>query len=177
MVEMAGESERTYRAMIETYNSDVALGVLAARTPLEVSPSPRGVFKARLFGASFIALAYARSSASQAENEEMVNVATGVALEPPDGEGSLVLDREQAQSFTIPYLTSLLKAMQAAFKAGQLLPGMAGPEHVALADHLHDALSESIGPQNYTLAVRERFDIMVLGNTAMAMNHAKRWMV
>jgi hypothetical protein len=177
MVEMAGESQRTYGAMIEIYNSDVALGVLAARTGSAVSPSPRGVYKARLFGASFLAFAHARSSASQAEKEEMVNVATGVALAPPGSEGSLVLDRTEAQSFSIYYLTSLLKAIQAAFKAGQLLPGMARPEHTALADYLHDALSESIGPQNYTPAVHERFDIMVLGNTALAMSHARRWIV
>lgn len=177
MAEMAAESERTYRGMIETYNSDVQLGLLSAPSSPTVSPTGLGIYKARLFGALFMVMAYVKSTQSQAEREEMMNIATGVALEPLQGQREPHLDREEAKSFTMPYLTSTFKAMVAAFRAGPFLPDSAQQEHVALADHLHEALAESIGPEHYTTEVRERFDVMVQGNAAIAMNHAARWIV
>ena len=104
-------------------------------------------------------------------------MATGFALEPLQGQGVPRLDREEAKDFTMAYLTSTFKAMTAAFGAGPLLPGSAEQEHLTLADHLHDALAESIGTEHYTAEVRERFAVMVQGNIAMAMNHASRWMI
>jgi hypothetical protein len=176
MAEMTAESERTYRGMIEKYNADVSLGMLSVPFGLTVLPTGRGIYKARLFGALFVVMAYLKSAHSEAENWEMVNLATGVALEPPQGQGVPCLTREEARSFTMAYLISTLKAMTAAFAAGPFLPGSAKREHLALADHLHDALAESIGTENYTTDVRERFAVPVQGNTAMAMNHARRWM-
>lgn len=177
MVEMAAESERTYRGMVEIYNSDVELGVLAVPSASTVLPSGRGIYKARLFGAMFMVMAYVKSAHSQQENEEMMNIATGVAMEPLQGQGVPRLDREEAKSFAMAYLISTFRAMTAAFGAGPLFPGSARPEHLTLADQLHDALAESIGRENYTMKVRERFDVLVQGNTATAMNHARRWMV
>ncbi len=106
----------------------------------------------------------------------MLNLATGFALEPLQGQGDVRLDREEAKSFALAHLSSVLKAIIAAFKAGPFLPEFAKPEHLALAHHLHDALAESIGSEHYTAEVRERFDITIQANTAMAMNHARRWM-
>jgi hypothetical protein len=176
MAEMAAESERTYRGMIEIYNEKVALGMLPAEFPSKIVPSGRGIYKARLFGALFMVMAYLRSGHSEAENWEMMNLATGLALEPLRGQGMSRLTQDEAKSFTTAYLTSALKAMTAAFAAGPFLPESAKREHLALADHLHDALAESIGTENYTTDVRERFAVPVQGNTAMAMNHARRWM-
>lgn len=177
MVEMAAESERTYRGMIDAYNSDVELGLLSRSSGTSAVPTGRGIYKARLFGALFMVVAYTKSVAqSQAESEEMLNMATGVALEPLQGPGGPRLDREEAKSFTLAYLTSTFEAMVAAFDAGPLLPSSAQRQHLVLADHLHDALTESIGAQHYTAEVRERFTVMVQGNTAMAMNHARRWL-
>ncbi|MEX1231224.1 MAG: hypothetical protein WEB58_13345 [Planctomycetaceae bacterium] len=179
MAEMAAESERTYRGMIETYNSDVKLGLLSAPSRSTVAPTGRGIYKARLFGALFMVMAYVKSTQSDSEagNMEMMNMATGAALEPLQGQDEPRLDREEAKSFTMPYLTSTFKAMVAAFEAGPFLPGSAQREHLALADHLDDALAESIGPEYYTTEVRERFAVIVQGNTAIAMNHAGRWML
>ena len=177
MAEMAAESERTYRGMIETYNSDVELGMLSVPSGSTVLPTGRGIYKARLFGALFMVMAYAKSAHSQAEKQEMLNVATGIALEPLQGQHVPRLDPEEAKSFTTAYITSTFKAMIAAFDAGPLLPGSAQQEHLALADHLHDDIAESIGTEDYTTEVRERFAVMVQGNPAMAMNHARRWMV
>lgn len=175
MAEMAAESEQTYRGMIKTYNSDVQLGLLPAAPT--AAPTGRGIYKARLFGALFIVMAYVKSTQSQADSEEMMNVATGVALQPPDGQHEPRLDREEAKTFTMPYLISTFKAMVKALNAGPFLPNSAHKEHVVLADHLHDALAESIGLEHYTAEVRERFAVMVQANTAMAMNHAKRWII
>ena len=144
MDEMATESERTYRSMIEIYSSDVELGILSAPSGSTVLPTGRGIYKARLFGALFMVMAYAKSTRSQADTKEMMNVATGVALEPLVGQGVPHLDREEEKSFTMAYLISTFKAMIAAFDAGPLLPGSVQKEHLTLADHLHDALAESI---------------------------------
>ncbi len=176
LAEMAAESERTYRGMIKIYNSDVEIGMLSVSGSV-VLPTGRGIYKARLFGSLFMVTAYVKSTHSQAENEEMMNLATGVALEPLQGQGVPRLDREEAKSFTTSYLTSTFKAMIAAFGTGPFMPGSAEPEHLTLADHLHDALAESIGTDHYTAEVRERFAVMVQGNTAMAMNHARGWIV
>jgi hypothetical protein len=177
MAEMAREAERTYRGMIATYNRDVEIGKLSAPSKVPVGPTGRGIYKARLFGALFMAMAYAKSGPSQEETEEMFTVATGVALESLQGDGDVRLDREEAKSFALAHLTAVMKSMLAAFGVGSFLPGTARPEHLALADHLHDALAESIGPERYTSEVRERFAITVQGNTALAMNNARRWIV
>lgn len=176
MAELAAESERTYRGMIETYNSEVDLGMLSVPSGSTILPTGRGIYKARLFGALFMVMAYAKSAHSQAETEEMMNVATGVALESLQGYGVSHLDREEAKSFTMAYLISTFKAMIAAFDAGPLLPGSPQQEHLALANHLHDALAESVGTEDYTTEVRERFAVMVQGNTAKAMNQARQFM-
>ena len=65
--------------------------------------------------------------------------------------------------------------MKAVFDEGPWLPGRGKNEHLVLADHWHDALIESIGTENYTQEVRDRFNVMVQGHTAMAINEAKRW--
>ena len=65
MAEMAAESERTYRGMIETYNSDVALGILSVPSSSAVLPTGRGIYKARLFGALFMVMAHVKSAHAQ----------------------------------------------------------------------------------------------------------------
>lgn len=176
MAEMAAESDRTYRGMIDTYNSDVAIGLLSV--PQEGAgavPTGRGLYKARLYGALFMVMAYAKAVTPAPDVEEFMNLATGVALDPLQDPAGPHLDREEAKSFTVAYLTAVFRAMGAAFQAGTWLPGDARPEHLALAEYLHEALAESIGAQAYTPEVRERFSTMIEGNTAMAMNHARRW--
>jgi hypothetical protein len=175
MSEMAREAERTYRGMIATYNGDVGLGMLSAPSKQPVAPTGRGLYKARLFGALFMATAYARSGPVQQEAEEMFNAATGVALESLQGSGDIRLTRDEAKAFTMPLLISVIKSMTAAFNAGPFLPGEAQPAHLALTEHLHDALAESLGTDRYTPQVRERFAPLIQANVAMALNHASQW--
>ncbi len=178
MTEMANESERTYRGMIKTFNEEVEEGLLSAPPAgPTVEPNGSGIYKARIFGSLFIAMAYARSGHSLQENEEMMNIATGVALDSLQGEGDVYFDREEARPFTSTYLVSAFKSVLAAFEAGPVLPGAMTPQHITLSNHLHDALKESIGAERYTPEVRERFDHVVRGNAALAMNQARRWML
>lgn len=179
MTEMANESERTHRGMIEIYNEEVEEGRLLSARPgaSAVEPTGAGIYKARLFGSLFIVMAYARSGHSVEEYEEMMNIATGVALDSLQGEGDVYFDREEAREFTSTYLVPAFKSVLAAFKAGPVLPGAETAEHITLSNHLHDALIESIGPERYTPEVQERFDHVVRGNAALAMNQARRWMV
>lgn len=178
MAEMATESERTHRGMVNTYNSDVELGRLSAPlTSVASVPTGRGIYKARLYAALFMVYAYARSGRSDGEVTEMLNVATGIALEPLVGREEPRLDREEAESLTTAYLIPTLKAIPAAFEAGPMVPGRLVEEHITLTDQLHDALAESIGGNAYTPAVRDRFSHLVQSNVASAMAHAVKWIV
>ena len=76
MAEMAAESDRTYRGMIDTYNSDVAIGLLSV--PQEGTgavPTGRGLYKARLYGALFMVMAYAKAVTPAPDVEEFMNLA------------------------------------------------------------------------------------------------------
>ena len=176
MIEMAAEYERTHRGMVNTYNTDVDLGILSApSTAVNSVPTGRGIYKARLWAALFIVYAYAKSGRPEAEVKEMMNLATGVALEPLVGGREPHLDRNEAKSFTMHYLTPTLKAIAAAFEAGPMVPGQLMEEHIVLEEQLHDALAESIGVDRYTVEVRDRFSLTIQGNVAMAINDAMKW--
>ena len=178
MIEMANESERTYRGMIEIYNEEIEEGLISAPPDASaVEPTGAGIYKARVFGSLFIVLAYARSGHSVEEIEEMMNIATGVALKSLQGEGDVYFDREEARQFTPTYVVPVFKSVLAAFKAGPVLPKAMTPEHITLSNHLHDALIESVGAERYTPEVQERFDHVVRGNAGLAMNQARRWIV
>lgn len=149
---MAAESERTHRGMIETYNSDVESGMLSAPSGSTVLPTGRGVYKARLFGALFMAMALAKSSHSQAEIDAAMIAATDIALLTLKRQGVPRLDQEEAKSFRTAYLTSVNEAMVAAFDLGPLPPlgFLEQPELLALADHLHDVRELSRSDSNVT---------------------------
>jgi len=178
MAEMANESERTHRGMIDVYNIDIESGLLKTLSRHTASPTGRGIFKARVFGAAFIALAFSKSAAKNVEEVEvMFRLTTGVGLDSLQGSSEVRLDRLEATSFAIEYLARLVKDLDRAFKAEPFVPGAANPEYLALCEHLHDALAESIGFERYSDVVKERFAVMIQGNAGLAMNHAIRWIV
>lgn len=178
MAEMAAELERTHCGMVDTYNADVELGLLSPPSTRVASvPTGRGIYKARLYAALFMVYAYSKSGHPQAEVKEMMNVATGIALEPLVGGKEPRLDRDEAKSFAMAYLIPTLDAIVAAFEAGPMVPGQLAEEHITLADQLHDALAESIGIDGYTPEVRDRFAPLILGNVASTMAHAIKWVV
>ena len=178
MVEMAEESERTYRGMVESYNRDVAIGVLSIPVKCKetVDPTGIGLYKARLFGALFLVHAYAASDHSKDEIKQLINVATGLALHPLVDSNELSFDREDARSLNETYLWPTFKKIAIGFKAGPIDPtSPIKNEHASIADQLHNALAESIGVECYTTQVRNRLEFAVIGNVASAMAHSAKW--
>jgi len=175
MEEMASESERTYRGMVNIYNESLHSPGFSDRPRTPVEPAGRGLYKARLFGALFIVYAYSKADAGDQQLNQFTNAATGLALMTADDPNKLHLDREEATSFTIEWLKSTYVAILNAFDAGPMVPNALREEHVALTDRLHDALSDSIRSELYTQPVRKRLEHFVQMNTAMAMNQARRW--
>jgi hypothetical protein len=177
MEEMASEAERTYRGMLKVYNDDVAAGLLPRTAgAAAAAPTGRGVYKARLFAALFMAYAFARSGASAGDGEEMMNIASGVAMKSVQGPGEPSLARSEAANFTVDFIKAVFPAIDRAMRAGPGLPGAPSTELQTLAGHLHDALAASIGRQRYTDAVRDRFDVMIQANVATVMNHTSKWL-
>lgn len=176
MEEMANEGERTHRGMLAVYNDSVAAGLLPRTTgAATAAPTGRGIYKARLFAALFMAYAFVRSGASESDGEEMMNIASGVAMKPAQGPGEPSLARNEAANFTIDFIKAVFPAIDRAVRTGPGVPGAPSAELETLAGHLHDALADSIGRQRYTDAVRERFAVMIQGNVVAAMNHASQW--
>lgn len=176
MVEMAGESGGTHRGMVNTYLSDVQDGILpspAADPPQR--PSGRGLFKARFFGALFMVVAYAYATGAESGTDELLQAASGIAIEPLMEENGVHLEREEAKSIAESYMSPTLEAIRGAFKRAPITPDSQLTELDALAEQLHEALADSIGTENYTPEVKQRFDVMVRGNCVQALNHAVDW--
>jgi len=176
MQEMASESERTYKFMVSMYNEDVQLGVIPCPSSVSpATPTGRGVYKARLFNALFMTLAYARSGGPETEVRELINVATGIAISPLQGPGPTKFERSEAEAFTIHYLKAVVPAISSALDAPHGLPGAPSAELDALAEYLHDALADSIGRDRYNSTVRDHFALLVQGNVVASLNYAVRW--
>ena len=171
MIEMANESERCYRHMISDYSMDY----LERRNLPDVCPTGGGLFKVRLFGALFMWRAYALSNHRKQKVSEMMNVVTEVAIEPLLYDSSIQFSRDEAKTIASSYLPSTVEAMEAAYRAGPLIPFLVSKEHERLADHLHEAIADSIGEEKYTLEVRRWYETNVLGNVSAAMSHANTW--
>ena len=178
MKEMAEESERTHRGMVRTYNKDVALGILAVSSTdgNERVPTENGIYKARLFGALFIAVAYAFSRHSEDEVREMIDVANGVAIEPLIESIEYSFNLDDARALVSPYLLPTFKSISDGLKSDSNDPeGQHKEIFFNLANQLHDALSESIGEGRYTPQVREYFEMFILGNVGAALSHSRKW--
>jgi len=177
MEEMANEAERTHRGMVSVYNNEVAAGLLPPTIgDAAAAPTGRGVYKARLFGALFMAYAFARSGASESDRQDIMNVASGFAMMSVQGPEEPSLARSEAAHFTIDFIKAVLPAIDRAMRNGPGMPGSPSVDLNALADHLHDALAESIGQRRYTDAVRVRFAVAVQANVMAAMNHTSKWL-
>lgn len=176
MEEMAEESGRTHRGMVDTYLRDVKMGLLPPpKAQISPGPSGRGLFMARFFGALFMVVAYIYASRDESGSQELLQLASGLAIEPLMGEGDVYLDRKEARPIANTYVSPTLKAIRMAIKRAPVMPEAASTELDALADQLHEALAASIGIGNYTQQVKERFDMMIRANCIKALNHAARW--
>lgn len=176
MVEMAEESGRTHRGMFDTYLSDVQDGMLSPPpTDPPEHPSGRGLFKARFFGALFMVVAYAYATGDESGTDELLQAASGIAIKPLLEENGVHLEREEAKPIAESYMSPTLEAIRGTFKQAPIAPDNQSTEFDALAEQLHEALADSIGTENYTPEVKQRFNLMVRGNCSEALNHAFDW--
>ena len=84
MLEMVSEAERTYRGMLNTYNSDVADGILPGTA---ISPTGPCLYRARLYGALFMVAAFTKVARPE-DAMEFMNAATGLRRNLITGHGS-----------------------------------------------------------------------------------------
>lgn len=176
MIEMANESERTHRGIFDLYRKDVEIGLLSQPSvPPPTSPTGRGVFKTRLFNSLFIVAAYALKTRDTDGGDQLMNIATGVAIEPLSEEGDLTLGRDEAKEIFESFGVSVFRALPGALRQVPVTPMSSSPELDMLADRLHEAQAESLGSEIYDDEVRDRFDMAVRANVAASLHHAARW--
>ena len=176
MVEMADESERTHRGIVDLYRKDVEVGLLSEPdAPIPTTPTGRGVFKARLFNSLFMVAGYALKTGDAESANQLMHIATGVAIEPLSGDSDLMLDRDEARQIFDSFGAPTLKALLGALRQVPVTPTSSSPELDALADRLHEAHAESLGRDVYDEEVEERFDTAVRANIAASLHHAARW--
>jgi len=177
MVEMADESGRTHRGMVATYVSEVEEEILPGPpNRLPDGPTGRGLFKARFFGALFMVVAYMYVSNDEYETKEFLNLASGLAVQPLVDDDEVVdLDRKEAEKIALSSWKPIMSDIKDAMNEAPVCPEDDIQEVHILSEHLHDALEDSIGSENYTQEVKEWFDHRVYGNCVMALNHAAKW--
>ena len=176
MVEMANESERTYRNMIGIYLDDISNGLLSQPIgKLSTGPSGKGLFKARLFGALFMVVAYIFASKDEEGGDQILQASSGLAIEPLLEDGDVTYSREEAMEIVDSYVSTTLSAIRGAIKQVPIKPDTKTPEFEALVAQLNDALKDSIGSENYTPEVQERFLVLIRSNCALSIHNAARW--
>ena len=176
MVEMANESERTHRGIVDLYRKDVEIGLLTQPSvPIPTKPTARGVFKARLFNSLFMVAGYALKTRDASGGDKLLNIATGIAIEPLSGGGDLTLGRDEAKEMFESFGSSVFRALPGALRQVPVNPMSSSSELDLLADRLHEAHAESLGRSIYGDEVRERFDMAVRANVAASLHHAARW--
>ena len=176
MVEMTNESDRTYRNMIEIYLDDISNGILSPPVgKLSAGPTGEGLFKARLFGALFMVVAYTYASQDEEEADRFLQASSGLAIEPLLGDGDVTYSRDRAKAIVDSYVSATLTAIRGAIKQVLIKPNTNSPEFDALVDQLNDALKDSIGSVNFTTEVQERFSVLIRTNCAHALHQAARW--
>jgi hypothetical protein len=176
MVEMSNESDRTYRNMIEIYLDDINNGLLSPPVgKLSTGPTGEGLFKARLFGALFMVVAYAYASQDEEGADKILQASSGLAIEPLLGDGDVTYSREKAKAIVDSYVSATLSAIRGAIKQVPIMPDTNSPEFDKLVAQLNDALKDSIGSENFTTKVQDRFSVLIRSNCAHALHNAARW--
>lgn len=164
MKEMADEAERVHRNTVQLFSDEFT----------EMQPTGEGLYKARVRAAVMPVWAYAHTSGDENGTMELLNVATGVALEPlvelDDGPESF--SKAQAQELGLDYVKRSLSATVECMREGPSVPGAEKPGFQNLADLIHESLRSSVGVEKYTDTVRERFDTSVKSGLSAELKHA-----
>ena len=158
------ESDRTYRGMLQIYNEEGG----------QANLSGKGLFKARMIGAAYVAFPLLlKWPSNDAFHTQVGNFAGALAADELTTEGSGIsfsVDdaRQIAPSFwaaTIEALARTMKAPRFSSDPAGLLAAL-GP----MIELGHECLSDSIGSEHYTATVRERFTPLWLMNIHANMN-------
>ena len=175
MIDMANESERVHRVFLDTYIRDITIGILPVpESPVPTRPSSRGVFKARLFNALHVVAACLIRTGDSDKVYKLMNLATGVAIEPLSGGGELELDRDEARKIFDSFEPLVLRALAGALRQAPVSHESRSMELELLAERLHECHAESIGDDLYNREVRDRFDMTVQTSVASSVNHAAK---
>jgi tetratricopeptide (TPR) repeat protein len=165
MKEMADEAERIHRNLVSIY----------AQRFGDAMPSGQGLYKARLRAAVMPVYAYMRRSGHEEGGLELLNVATGLALEPLVGRvGSESFTREAAQAMEPAYLKRAFAAITTCMKEGPSLPTQLKPGFSEIAALVHESLGDSIGVTRYSTDAQHRLDHLVNISVSAEVTHVAK---
>jgi hypothetical protein len=110
--------------------------------------SPLGIFKARLFGATFMLYPFASKWKDEAELQEMINMSSGLAITPfGSSEYEIELDRDAATSVADNYMRAVFKEITFVMKCGPERVRELTFELDGLSNFYKDAFRESLGEE------------------------------
>lgn len=162
MKEMADEAERIHRHLVGIFSSEF----------LGAQPTGPGLYKARLHSAVMPVFAYVHRTGDEEGAMELLNVATGVAIEPlVEKIGVEKLSREEAKELGLGFLKSSFSAITTCMREGPSQPGKEKPGFAQLAYLIHEALGDSIGQERYTSEARDRLDHLVKSGLSGEVRH------
>ena len=169
MQEMADESERVHRNMVELYNKEVGNGMLEGT---ESEPSWRGIFKTRFLATMYSLFMFNNKWSKQNKKKmmELVNIASGIAIYSLHDSGS-EYERNEAKELVTPFVRKSLLAIKNEFTSGPSKPSenYYTDGFKKLMEISHDALSESIGTENYTQEVKDRFNLTLISGVTSSL--------
>ena len=152
--QMADEMERVYRGQIKVYSQDFA----------DRQVDAKGLLKARLFGVSFIVVAFGMKSGSNDHLPAMMNASSGLAMLPFSSPSYVPkISRDTAASFAGEYMMRVVKNITLELKQDPSTPMNPSVGFSGLVSCYEEALAESIGAGSLTPQVKERFYPMIAG--------------
>jgi hypothetical protein len=162
MKEMADEAERIHRKLVGIYAQDFGDAV----------PSGQGLYKTRLRAAVMPVYAYMRRTGDEEGGLELLNVATGLALEPLVGRvGSESFSRDAAQAMEPAYLKRAFGAITTCMKEGPSLPTQPKPGFREIIALVHESLRDSIGVTRYAADAQQRLDHLIKSGVSAEVTH------
>ncbi len=166
-VEMADEAERVYRGQLDIYSEDYGVTEISAR----------GILKARLFGATFMLVAFGLKWINETQHmEKMMQATSGIGMLAFDSSNDVPqISRTDAASFSGDYIMKVLKAILTEVKTGPSTPDNPSEGFERLVSLWVDALMESIKTSATDTDIRNHFYPMIAGGINASMQHMHEW--
>ncbi len=165
-VEMADEMERVYRGQLDIYSEDYSATEISAR----------GVLKARLFGATFMLVAFTLKWRETQHIDKMMQATSGIGMLAFESSNCIPqLSKKDAVSFAGDYIMKVLKAILAEVKQAPSTPDNPSEGLEKLVKLWVEALMESIEAPATDMGVHNRFYPMIAGGINTNMQHMYEW--